>query len=113
MTTDTKNDAAAHSRGGAVRTAHGSHDVPALYFSLGRAYILGITRAREDRQMTDRLTPADRGAIAATMDDCERSGYGDDSTVDQVYFALTFDCGFSRDDAERLAYQAVHGRMDG
>ncbi len=55
------------------------------------------------------LTPADQGTIAAAIDDSRRMGLGDDSMVDQVYFALTFECGFNRTDAEKHAYQAVHG----
>ncbi len=55
------------------------------------------------------LTPADQGTIAVTLDDARRMGLGDDSTVDQVYFSLTFDCGFSRSDAEHHAYRVVHG----
>ncbi len=54
------------------------------------------------------LTPADEGMIEATMNDCRDRGMGDDCTVDQVYFALTFDAGFCRTDAEVHAYQAVH-----
>ncbi len=59
--------------------------------------------------MTQALTPADQGTIAATIDDARNEGLGDDSTVDQVYFALTFECGFNRTDAEHHAYRAVHG----
>ncbi len=54
------------------------------------------------------LTPADEGIIAVTMDDCRDRGLGDDDTVDQVYFALTFEAGFNRTNAEVHAYQAVH-----
>ena len=55
------------------------------------------------------LTPADQGTIAATLDDCRQMGLGDDDTVNQVYFALTFECGFTQTDAEAHAYQAIHG----
>ncbi len=59
--------------------------------------------------MTQKLTFADQGTIAATMDDAHRMGLGDDDTVNQIYFALTSECGFSRSDAEHHAYHAVHG----
>lgn len=55
------------------------------------------------------LTPADEGIIAVTMEECQDQGMGCDDTVDQVYFALTFEAGFGRTDAEVHAYQAVHG----
>ncbi len=55
------------------------------------------------------LTPADEGIIAVTMGECQDQGMGDDDTVDQIYFALTFEAGFGRTDAEVHAYQAVHG----
>jgi hypothetical protein len=59
--------------------------------------------------MTIDLTPADQGTIAVVIDDACNRGLGDDSTVDQVYFALTFECGLSRSDAEYHAYKAVYG----
>ncbi len=54
------------------------------------------------------LTPADLGTIAVTLDDCRQMGLGDDDSVNQVYFALTSECGFSRSDAEHHAYHAIH-----
>ncbi len=55
------------------------------------------------------LTPADKGTIAVALDDARRMGLGDDSTVEQVYLALTFEHDFICSDAETHAYQAVHG----
>lgn len=55
-------------------------------------------------------TPADEGIIAATLDDCDREGLGDDNRTDRVRDALMSEAGFGRDDASALAYRAVHVR---
>ena len=54
------------------------------------------------------LTPADEGIIAATLDDCDRQGLGDDDRVDAVAAALVAEAGFDEPGARRIAYHAVH-----
>ena len=54
------------------------------------------------------LTPADEGIIAATLDDCDRQGLGDDDRVDAVAAALVAEAGFDTAAAHRIAYRAVH-----
>ena len=54
------------------------------------------------------LTPADEGIVAATLDDCDRQGLGDDDRVDAVAAALVAEAGLDTAGARRIAYRAVH-----
>ena len=75
-------------------------------FSDGADFQSAMNRIIEANEAFASLTPADLGALAVTLDDCD--GLGDDETVDSLMITLEAEAMTTGLISEHLAYHIVH-----
>lgn len=54
------------------------------------------------------LTPADKGIIAAALNDAKDMGLGDDGTQDYIFSAIFSEVTSIEEDADAIAYYYAH-----
>ena len=60
------------------------------------------------QKLIAQLTPADKGIIAATLDDTRPQGLSDDGTYDELYSAIYGEVNLDEQEAKAIAYYYAH-----